>query len=107
MTEDHRTNGTAAVKVGSGRERRPTMADVAKHVGVSRALVSIVFRGVDGASEATRQRVLAAAAELGYRPDSLAQGLRRSRTRNGDQSFAGRVGNQVQMEIIGAAVRHV
>ena len=82
MTEDHRTNGTAAVKVGSGRERRPTMADVAKHVGVSRALVSIVFRGVDGASEATRQRVLAAAAELGYRPDSLAQGLRRSRTRN-------------------------
>ena len=58
------------------------MADVAKHVGVSRALVSIVFRGVDGASEATRQRVLEAAAELGYRPDSLAQGLRRSRTRN-------------------------
>jgi hypothetical protein len=58
------------------------MADVAKHVGVSRALVSIVFRGVDGASEATRQRVLDAAAELGYRPDSLAQGLRRSRTRN-------------------------
>jgi hypothetical protein len=33
--------------------------------------------------------------------------LRRSRTRNGDQGFAGRVGNQVQMEIIGAAVRHV
>ena len=56
------------------------MADVAQHVGVSRALVSIVFRGVDGASEATRQRVLEAAAELGYRPDSLAQGLRRSRT---------------------------
>ena len=31
------------------------MADVAQHVGVSRALVSIVFRGVDGASEATRR----------------------------------------------------
>jgi DNA-binding LacI/PurR family transcriptional regulator len=57
------------------------MADIANHVGVSRALVSIVFRGVDGASDATRQRVLEAAAELGYRPDSLAQGLRRNRSR--------------------------
>ena len=66
----------------SGGRRRPTMADVANHVGVSRALVSIVFRGVDGASDATRERVLAAAAELGYRPDSLAQGLRRHRSRN-------------------------
>ena len=36
----------------------------------------------EGASEATRQRVLEAAAELGYRPDSLAQGLRRNRSRN-------------------------
>src|SRR5689334_14570276 len=61
--------------------RRPTMADVANQVGVSRALVSIVFRGVEGASDETRQRVLAAAAELGYRPDSLAQGLRRNRSR--------------------------
>ena len=58
------------------------MADVANHVGVSRALVSIVFRGAEGASEATRQRVLQAASELGYRPDSLAQGLRRNRSRN-------------------------
>jgi DNA-binding LacI/PurR family transcriptional regulator len=65
-----------------GRGRKPTMADIARHVGVSRALVSIVFRGADGASEATRRRVLEAAEELGYRPDSLASGLRRNRTRN-------------------------
>ena len=82
VTEQQRIDGSAGVRAANGRDRRPTMADVAKHVGVSRALVSIVFRGVDGASEATRQRVLDAAAELGYRPDSLAQGLRRSRTRN-------------------------
>lgn len=68
--------------LGNGRAGRPTMADVAQHCGVSRALVSIVFRGVEGASEATRERVLQAAAELGYRPDSLAQGLRRNRSRN-------------------------
>jgi DNA-binding LacI/PurR family transcriptional regulator len=82
MTEQQRDDGPAGSRRGSGRERRPTMADVANHLGVSRALVSIVFRGVDGASEATRQRVLEAAAELGYRPDSLAQGLRRNRSRN-------------------------
>lgn len=64
------------------------MADIARHVGVSRPLVSIVLRGVDGASEETRRRVLEAAAELGYRPDSLAKGLRSSRTRNLGVLFA-------------------
>lgn len=58
------------------------MADVAERVGVSRALVSIVFRGKEGASAETRRRIFAAAAELGYRPDSLARGLRSNRTHN-------------------------
>ena len=59
---------------------RITMEDVAARAGVSRALVSIVFRGAAGASEATRERVLAAAVELDYRPDSRASRLGRSRT---------------------------
>jgi DNA-binding LacI/PurR family transcriptional regulator len=80
VTEQQRSDEPAAGRRGGGR--RPTMADIAAHLGVSRALVSIVFRGVEGASDATRQRVLEAAAELGYRPDSLAQGLRRNRSRN-------------------------
>ena len=58
------------------------MADVAQAAGVSKSTVSIIFRGAEGASEATRNRVLAAATELGYRPDSLAQGLRRNRSRH-------------------------
>ncbi|GIH68417.1 LacI family DNA-binding transcriptional regulator [Sphaerimonospora thailandensis] len=60
---------------------RPTMEDVAARAGVSRALVSIVFRGVAGASPATRERVLAAAADLGYQPDRRASRLGRARTR--------------------------
>ncbi len=56
------------------------MADVAARAGVSRALVSTVYRNVPGASPATRARVLQAAEELGYRLDNRARVLRRSRT---------------------------
>ncbi len=65
---------------GGGRGRAPTMTDVAARAGVSRALVSTVFRGVPGAGEGTRKRVLEAATELGYRVDNRARMLRRSRT---------------------------
>lgn len=62
--------------------RSVTMADVAERAGVSRALVSIVFRGAPGASDQTRQRVMRAAEELDYRLDRRAAllGSGRSRT---------------------------
>jgi DNA-binding LacI/PurR family transcriptional regulator len=63
------------------RSRRPTMADVAAKVGVSRALVSLVFRDQPGASPETRERVFEAASELGYRPDMAARLLARGRSR--------------------------
>ena len=57
--------------------RRPaTMRDVAERAGVSRSLVSTVFRDVPGASPSTRARVLEAASALGYRPDERARQLR-------------------------------
>jgi DNA-binding LacI/PurR family transcriptional regulator len=62
-------------------DRRPTLADVAARAGVSTALVSTVMRGVPGASAATRQRILEAATELGYHPDSRARLLRSGRSR--------------------------
>lgn len=61
--------------------RRPTLTDVAAGAGVSTALVSIVMRGMPGASDATRERVRRVADELGYRPDLRARLLRSARSR--------------------------
>ncbi len=60
---------------------RPRLEDVAAEVGVSTASVSLVLRGAAGPSAATRERVLAAAARLGYRPDRAASMLARRRSR--------------------------
>ncbi|WP_193789421.1 LacI family DNA-binding transcriptional regulator [Nocardiopsis halotolerans] len=57
------------------------MADVAAHVGVSRQLVSLVLGDRPGPSARTRERVLRAAEELGYRADTAARMLRRARSR--------------------------
>jgi len=64
------------------------MADVAEKAGVSRALVSIIFRNQPGASEETRQRVLRVADEIGYRPDSAARLLARGHSRTLGVMFA-------------------
>jgi len=55
--------------------RRVTLADVARRAGVSPALASIVMRDAPGASAASRQRILAVARQLGYRPDARARSL--------------------------------
>jgi DNA-binding LacI/PurR family transcriptional regulator len=60
--------------------RRPRLEDVAARVGMSPASVSMVLSNAPGPSAATRERVLAAAAELGYRPDRTASLLARRRT---------------------------
>jgi DNA-binding LacI/PurR family transcriptional regulator len=64
----------------SGNHRRPRLEDVAARVGMSPASVSMVLSGAPGPSAATRERVLEAAAELGYRPDRTASLLARRRT---------------------------
>ncbi|HEY8291649.1 MAG TPA: LacI family DNA-binding transcriptional regulator [Thermomicrobiales bacterium] len=63
--------------------RSVTSKDVGRHAGVSQATVSAVLNGARSnirVSEATRQRVIAAAAELGYTPHLAAQALRRQRS---------------------------
>lgn len=61
--------------------RRATIADVARAAGVATSTASVVFSGKAKASAATREKVLAAAAELGYTgPDPRAASLRRGRS---------------------------
>jgi DNA-binding LacI/PurR family transcriptional regulator len=60
---------------------RPTLQTVADQLGVSRATVSNAYNRPDQLSPALRERVLAAARELGYSgPDPAARGLRLRRT---------------------------
>ena len=60
--------------------QRPTIVDVAGRSGVSKSTVSNVIRGAANVSDTTRQRVLAAVDELGYRPNGLARQLVQQRT---------------------------
>jgi len=60
---------------------RPTLAAVAARAGVSSSTASLAFAGSPRVTEPTRDRVLAAAADLGYAgPDPLAASLRRGRS---------------------------
>lgn len=53
----------------------PTSHDVARHAGVSQAVVSRAFQAVSPISAETRARVLASAAALGYQPNAIARSL--------------------------------
>ncbi|WP_461165131.1 LacI family DNA-binding transcriptional regulator [Arthrobacter sp. R4-81] len=72
----------AATEVQQGspagdRKRRVSMADVAELAGVSSQTVSRVSNGSPDVIEATRQQVISAMNELGYRPNSAARALKR------------------------------
>lgn len=61
-------------------KKNATIYDVAAAVGVSLATVSRVVNGSENVRPATRDKVLAAIKELGYRPNAVARGLASKKT---------------------------
>lgn len=67
------------------KRRAPTLSDVAKVAGCAISVVSTVVNGAKGnvvVSEATRERVMAAAIKMGYRVNFASQSLVTRRTRS-------------------------
>lgn len=60
-------------------KKRATIKDVAQLAGVSPTTVSHALNDKGTIAETTKERIQRAAAELGYRPNAVARGLRQSR----------------------------
>jgi len=67
-------------ETGSAPRRAPSMADVAAAIGVSHQTVSRVLNGSPLVREDTRERVLAAINEMGYRRNNAARVLATNRS---------------------------
>ncbi|MDQ4215094.1 LacI family DNA-binding transcriptional regulator [Microbacterium capsulatum] len=61
-------------------DRAATLQDIADRLGVSRSTASFAITGRGRVSEEMRRRVQEVAAELGYRPNTVARNLRGART---------------------------
>jgi DNA-binding LacI/PurR family transcriptional regulator len=61
------------------RTRRVTIMDIASRAGVSKGAVSYALNGRPGVSDATRERIVAIARELGWYPNRAARALSAAR----------------------------
>src|SRR5579859_8286369 len=97
-------SGPAAVTKKAPRRAGVTIAEVARHAGVSTAVVSRLVNNDQALSirDETRSRVLAAIEDLGYQPNATARSLRRSRM-DAFGLIIPNFGNPVYAEIIQGA----
>ncbi len=79
-----------------------TLDDVARAAGVSRATAARALGGYGSASAGARERVLAAAAALRYRPNALARSMKSGTTRT-----LGVVVSDIQLAFFAEAVRGI
>ena len=86
----------------SGTEAPPTIMDVAVHAGVSRATASRALSGYGVVNAATRDRVRAAAEQLGYVPNVLARSMRAGKTQT-----IGLIITEVGLSVFDLAMRAV
>lgn len=70
---------TGPVEPPAGVPARPTINDIARLAGVSKASVSYALNDLPGVSEQTRERIRAAAGRLGWRPSAAARSLSNAR----------------------------
>ena len=88
-----------------GRREQPehaTLDDVARTAGVSRATAARALGGYGSASAAARERVLAAAVELRYRPNAVARSMK-----SGSTATLGVVISDIQLAFFAQAVRGI
>ncbi|PPL15453.1 LacI family DNA-binding transcriptional regulator [Microterricola pindariensis] len=71
-----------ATELSAPQRERASINDVARRAGVSAQTVSRVANRMNNVRPATRERVLAAMAELNYRPNSAARNLKAGRFRS-------------------------
>lgn len=85
---------------------KPGIKDVAERAGVAISSVSRVLSGHPDVSPAMRDAVNNAVRELGYRPNSLARGLRRQRSMSVGFSVSD-IANPIFADIVGGAEREL
>lgn len=66
--------------MGPSRNRRPTIIDVAERAGVSKSTAARALTGSSNITDETRDRVVKAAAAVGYERNHLAVGMRSGRS---------------------------
>ena len=80
MTEERDPTVEGRIADGGAGLARPRIDDVSRRAGVSKTSVSFAFNQPENLNPATRDRILAVASELGYRPSPIARRLARRRT---------------------------